>query len=281
MKKDGHTHTEFCPHGSREDVELMIQRAIQLGFTDYSITEHAPLPPEFRADYEGSVSGFDEAAIAMTDVDAYLKKAHAMQAKYRDQIHITVGFEVDYLPTQVAWTRDFLNEYGPQTDENILSVHFMRGTHNHFWCVDNELDEFETGLLPLAEKDLQNLYAAYFNTLRGALLADLGDFAPKRVGHLTLIKKFQDYFHLPQTFDNANIHRIGDLLTLMKTQGRALDLNVAGLFKPYCNETYPTMPIVWMARARKLPIVYGSDAHSVAEVGHAYHMAAGMMYHQG
>ncbi len=47
MKRDGHTHTEFCPHGSGEDVELFILKAIKLGFTEYSITEHNPLPKRF------------------------------------------------------------------------------------------------------------------------------------------------------------------------------------------------------------------------------------------
>lgn len=50
---DGHTHTELCPHGSGEATEKMIQRAIQLGFQRYCITEHAPLPPAFRDQYEG------------------------------------------------------------------------------------------------------------------------------------------------------------------------------------------------------------------------------------
>jgi Histidinol phosphatase and related hydrolases of the PHP family len=31
MLTDGHTHTQFCPHGSGQDAELMIQRAIKLG----------------------------------------------------------------------------------------------------------------------------------------------------------------------------------------------------------------------------------------------------------
>jgi hypothetical protein len=47
MKKDGHTHTEFCPHGSEEDVELYIIEAIKQNFTEYSITEHAPISNDF------------------------------------------------------------------------------------------------------------------------------------------------------------------------------------------------------------------------------------------
>ncbi|MFC2699470.1 MAG: histidinol-phosphatase, partial [Limosilactobacillus fermentum] len=35
MKVDGHTHTELCPHGSGDHLEAMVERAIELGFTDY------------------------------------------------------------------------------------------------------------------------------------------------------------------------------------------------------------------------------------------------------
>ena len=53
MKMDGHTHTQLCAHGSGEKTEKMIEKAIRLGFTDYCITEHAPLPAGFETSYEG------------------------------------------------------------------------------------------------------------------------------------------------------------------------------------------------------------------------------------
>lgn len=59
LKREGHSHTEFCPHGSGDDVELMIQRAIYLGFKEYSITEHAPLPPRTSERVCGAKNGFN------------------------------------------------------------------------------------------------------------------------------------------------------------------------------------------------------------------------------
>ncbi|WP_196246283.1 histidinol-phosphatase HisJ [Lacticaseibacillus zhaodongensis] len=277
IKKDGHSHTEFCPHGSGDDVEAMIQKAIKFGFTDYCITEHAPLPPAFRNDYEGTKGGYDTAAIAMSDLDAYFAKCERMRSKYADQIRIHIGFEVDYLPAQADWTHDFLNEYGPRCDESILSVHFMRGVHGKYWPVDDELSEFEDGLLPIGADDKQDLYAAYLDAVQAAVAADLGKYAPVRIGHITLIKKFQDYFDLPKRFNNANMARIDKLLATMQRQGRQLDVNAAGLFKEYCNEIYPYPQIIMMARARGIKTVYGSDAHSIKEVGHAYHQVAELL----
>ena len=43
IKKDGHTHTRYSHHGSDEPLEKYIERAIALGFTEYVVTEHAPL----------------------------------------------------------------------------------------------------------------------------------------------------------------------------------------------------------------------------------------------
>jgi histidinol-phosphatase (PHP family) len=47
MKVDGHTHTHFYPHGSGEEKAKFIEKAIELGFERYVLTEHAPLPRSF------------------------------------------------------------------------------------------------------------------------------------------------------------------------------------------------------------------------------------------
>ena len=47
MKKDGHVHTPFCPHGSKDHFEEYIEKALALGFKEISFTEHAPLPEGF------------------------------------------------------------------------------------------------------------------------------------------------------------------------------------------------------------------------------------------
>ncbi len=270
IKKEGHSHTEFCPHGSGDDVEKMIQKAIRLGFQEYCITEHAPLPEAFASAYAGEETGLTEASMAMADLPAYFQKCQQMRMAYGNQIKINIGFEIDFLPGYEDWLRDFLAEYGPQTDENILSVHFMRGTEDRFWCVDDTLGDFEKGLLT-HQPDGQQLYQQYFNALIQAVTTDLGPYTPQRIGHITLIKKFQDYFHLPLTYTPETMTVIQTLLKEINNQHRQLDYNAAGLYKEYCNETYPDFDILTAAKKLDIPMVYGSDAHSVKEVGHGYH----------
>ncbi|MHA8138155.1 histidinol-phosphatase HisJ [Lactobacillaceae bacterium Scapto_B20] len=271
IKKDGHTHTEFCPHGSGDDVELMIQKAIQLGFEEYCITEHAPLPPAFEYDYAGEPTGFSEASMAFGDVDDYFAKVALMKQRYGDQIKIKVGFEVDFLPQYVDWTRSFLNQYQDQIDESVLSVHFLPGVAGKYWCVDDTTEDFELGLLESVDEP-QALYQRYLEQVKASVQADLGPQTPVRIGHLDLIKKFQDDFNLPNQFDSHNQELIDEILVLIQKQHRQLDFNIAGLYKSGCNEPYLDLATIGKARQLGIPMVYGSDAHSIAEVGRAQHL---------
>ncbi|HAK1462054.1 TPA: histidinol-phosphatase, partial [Listeria monocytogenes] len=74
MKRDGHTHTEFCPHGTHDDVEEMVLKAIELDFDEYSIVEHAPLSSEFMKNKAGDKEAVTTASMAMSDLPYYFKK---------------------------------------------------------------------------------------------------------------------------------------------------------------------------------------------------------------
>ncbi len=271
-KKDGHTHTQFCPHGSGDDAELMIQKAIKMGFEEYSITEHAPLPPDFAAVFAGQRKGLTTAALSAKQFEPYLEFVQKMQLKYRERIKINAGFEVDYLPGFEEWTKSFLESYGSQTQDNVLSVHFMRGTDDKFWCLDYSTSDFAQGFAELLRQP-QELFRQFFKLELAAASSDLGSYRPQRLGHLTLIRKYQDYFNLPQEFDAANQHLIAQILETIKQKGLEIDLNTAGLYKEYCNEIYPSPRIVEQAVLLEIPLVYGSDAHSILEVGHGWHEA--------
>lgn len=271
MLIDGHTHTELCPHGSGEATEKMVQRAIQLGIKRYCITEHAPLPPDFKHQYAGTPEGFTEAALRMDQVDEYLALARHLQQKYADQLEISVGFEVDFLPEHVAWTKRFLDQYGPVTQDNILSVHFMRGAANHFWCVDMSTDDFAAGFGQWLASP-QRVFEQYYQTVLASVQADLGTYAPQRIGHMSLVRKYQDFFHLTEPLAAENLKLVDQTLALIKQQGRQLDLNLAGLYKPFCNDFYPGDQILKRALKLEIPVVYGSDAHDILSVGRGQHL---------
>ena len=263
LKIDGHTHTQFCPHGSGEHVENMIQRAIQLGFEEYHITEHTPIPDRFMKLLEPKKELLGDLAMPEHEVDRYIKEMMDVKRKYRNEIKIKVGFEVDYLPTETGWTRNFLQEYGKYCDTGILSVHYMEAL-NDWRCVDYKPDDVVNHLIP-KYGGLENYQQAYYELVEESVLVDLGQYKPMKIGHLSLINKFQK---VVGTVNSEGINKqLYKLLQLIKERNYCLDYNHAGLFKPLCGETYPPMNIVKQAEQLEIPLVYGSDAHGVVDVG--------------
>ena len=262
---DGHFHTELCPHGSGDRTALMIEKAIELRIEKVCLTEHAPLPKAFEAEYGGDKIAYDTASLKLNQVDSYLELGRELQRAYGTHIDISLGFEVDYIPGFESDIQDFLDRYGPLTDDNILSVHFMDGVGGKYYCVDYNTEEFEKGFGPWIFNQSE-LYYKYFSIIRQAVRADLGAYTPKRIGHFDLIKKYQHHFGFEHHLDKRNAQLVSDILHIMRVQGRELDYNMSGFFKPDCGEMYPSRFIQGIAAIIGVPFVLGSDAHSVADV---------------
>ena len=58
----------------------------------------------------------------------------------------------------------------------------------------------------------------------------------------------------------------------MKTADYELDLNSAGLSKPFCKEPYPPLPFIEYAKSIELPLVFGSDAHVAKDLHQHYNI---------
>ena len=83
------------------------------------------------------------------------------------------------------------------------------------------------------------------------------------VGHLDLIKVFK---FLPK----KDIKSIAlKSLKAIKNSNMVLEINSAGLRKPI-GEQYPSKSLLELAYELDIPITFGSDAHSVDQVGFKY-----------
>ena len=263
-RRDGHTHTEVCLHGSKEPTEQFIERAIDLGFETYSLTEHPPLPEGFEDPTPDKTCGMLRA-----DLGSYFEMAQRLKKKYAGQINIRVGLEVDYVPGFEAETRALLAEVGPDLQDGLLSIHFLKGKGG--WrCVDYSPEDFAEGLLSVYGS-VEAIHKTYWSTVKQAILADLGPYKPTRLSHLSLIHKFQLRYSLKNPRQFAP--EILEILDLIQSRPLELDLNAAGLFKPDCREIYPAPWIVAEALKRDIRFVYGSDTHSVKGVGQGFDKA--------
>lgn len=260
VKFDSHVHTPFCPHGTNDTFEEYIEQAINLKIKEITFTEHAPLPINFHDPTPDKDSG-----MKLEDLGDYFEILQKLKAKYQSKISINVGLEVDYILGYEEETKQFLNEYGKFLDDSILSVHFLQ-KEKKYYCLDFSEQEFLRMITKFGS--IQEIYKCYYSTLKSSILADLGEFKPKRIGHITLVHKFQKRFPCPQFFTEE----IEEILLLLKQHKLQLDYNGSGVNKPLCLEPYPPEWVIKRAIEYDIPLIYGSDAHSAKDIGQGYKM---------
>lgn len=255
IKRDGHIHTPFCPHGTKDTFSQYVEKAIELGLKEITFTEHAPLPKGFV-----DTTPTKDSAMAFDQLPAYLQEIDDVKKAYHQQITIYAGLEVDYLEGFEEETTAFLNEFGPHIDDAILSVHFLKIADTYV-CVDYSPDVFEQFIR--LSGSIEAVHENYYRTVLQSVKANLGPFKPKRIGHITLVNKFQRRFPIDRKFDDE----IDEILDAMAKNKLALDYNGAGTAKPLCREPYPPFSVIKRVKERNIPLVYGSDAHQVKELG--------------
>lgn len=253
VKRDGHIHTPFCPHGTKDTLDAYVYESLRLGREEITFTEHFPLPTGVTTE-----SFARECSLLDEEVPDYLEVVGAIQKKFEREIRIHKGFEVDYIEGFEREIAERLNLYGEAIEDGVLSVHFVK--YNERYYAIDYLPDFEALLSEVGS--LEEVYDLYFRTLLKSIEADLGPFKPKRIGHPTLIRIFNQKYPLEYE-DKGLFNQIA--LSLLKG-GYEVDWNVAGLRKADCKETYPSGKLLRLIETYAIKCVGGSDAHELAQM---------------
>ena len=233
MRVDLHNHTTLCNHATGT-AEEYIDRAIELNIDVYGFSEHAPMK-NFEDGYR----------LTLDKKEFYENNILSLKEKYKNDIDILLGYEVDFIKG------DYLLDSikNSKADYLIGSVHYLNG-----WGFDNPefIKEYE-------RRDIDKIWEEYFEAVEN--MAKNGSF--DIVGHLDLIKVFK---FLPK----KDIKSIAlNSLKAIKKSGMAIEINQAGFRKPI-KEQYPSIPLLELSYELDIPITFGSDAHSLEQVGFKY-----------
>jgi histidinol-phosphatase (PHP family) len=253
--RDGHIHSPYCPHGTNDSLELYIEKAIKEGLEEMTFTEHMPFPGYFIEDKEF----LDECAPKDDAINKYFKAVKSLKLKYAEKIKINLGLEVDFIDGYEEKTKNLLNIYGPELEDGLLSVHFIK-IGDKYNDIDGK-DGFERALKALGT--IEKVYDAYYETLLKAIKADLGQYKPRRIGHPNLIRIFNKLY--PLEYKNKEL--LEEIVKEIKNRNYEVDVNTAGLRKPYCGEIYVSGIFKELVDQYKVKKVYGSDSHTASDVG--------------
>ncbi|MFW9894287.1 MAG: histidinol-phosphatase HisJ [Candidatus Thorarchaeota archaeon] len=249
--EDWHTHNEMCHHavGSIEDY---LKYAIKNRLQTIGVSDHFPF--EFLKNIERIP--YQEYAITIPEIEYYLSITELLKEKYKSDINVRLGFEVDFFKNQIFALNDHLNKIKSRLDYILGSIHILNFKDGRgAWGFDDS--RFRSDFDYYGS---QKVYINYYKKLQ--IMINSEDFDFDIVGHFDLPKKFNDK---PSNEDYV-FEEILKTLELVKARDLTIEVNTSGLRKP-CREQYPSEKILREMYSFDIPILLGSDAHKPKDIG--------------
>ena len=252
--EDWHTHNEMCHHavGSIEDY---LRQAIKSRLQTIGLSDHFPY--EFLKNIERIP--FEEYAITLPEIEGYLSTAEKFREKFKSNINVRIGFEVDFFKNQALALNKHLTKVKNRLDYILGSIHILNFRDGRgAWGFDDSRfrNDFEY-------YGSQQVYINYYKKLQKMIRSE--DFDFDIVGHIDLPKKFNDN----PTKKEAVFDEVLKTLELIKARDLTVEINTGGLRKP-CKEQYPSEKIIKEIYSLDIPILLGSDAHKPKDIGYKF-----------
>ena len=237
MLIDYHLHTTFSADSIQTPREA-IERAIELGFDEITVTDHMDLLPE---------DIHDETHIL--NAEKYFTALEALRDEYRAQITVNIGAEIGLNRGMVEKSAEFVRSY--HFDFIIASLHRIN------------YQSMRTPGYLASFGSKENLYRAYYHNL-GELLDEFDEF--DICGHLDFIRRVMPFKYEPDDYF-IELEYIESLLKRLISRGKGIEINTSGMRHP-SHATLPHLPIVM--RYHELGgeiLTIGADSHRTDHVG--------------
>lgn len=248
--RDGHVHSHYCLHGSDDNFQMYIEKALDIGIDEISFTEHFPLPKGFE-----DPTPDKDSSMNIEQLEKYIKELKIIKKFYEGTIKINIGVEVDYIEGFEDEIKALLDKYGEFFEDSILSVHMVK-YEGKYYCIDYDRESF--GQLVEILGSVDKVYDLYYDTLKKSVNSNLGQYKPKRIGHPNLVRKYNKIF--PYNYENNE--KLEEIVKIIKEKGYEVDYNLSGLYKEDCKEKYISGYLYELIEKYDVPMVLGSDAHN-------------------
>jgi histidinol-phosphatase (PHP family) len=223
-------------------MENFVIFAIAKGIKSYGFSSHAPLP--FLTKWTMVEDDFQE----------YKSEFERLKEKYKPEIDLYLGLEVDFIHNCSDVTNDFFRD--KTFDYLIGSIHYLdKLPDGNYWCIDGDLTEFDNGLKTLYDGDITFAARRFFE--HSSLMIEKGNI--DIVGHLDKIAFNGHYYKEFDPSQNWYKNIVGETLQLVKNKDMILEINTKSLVE--FGITYPNQQFYQLINDLQIPIVVNSDCH--------------------
>lgn len=238
---DYHMHSVLSD--GKNTYEEMVQEAIAKGLDEIGFSDHVCLK---RVEW----------AIRIEDIPVMTTQILDLRLKYKDQIKIRYGIEVDYFPEYERELKNLIESI--PVDYVIGSIHFIDD-----W-------NFDTDQSLYGKWTNDRLYEKYFRLLQQAAQSGLFDI----IGHIDIIKKFRVY---PESNQDQLFE---DTIKIIKAHNLVVELNTGGMDRP-CAEFTPSARLLELCFKHHVPVTLSSDAHRQVQIARHYESAIELLLQIG
>lgn len=222
MDYNFHTHTVRCRHAIGTEEEY-IAEAIKGGIKYLGFSEHMPFA--FSDGYEG------KSRVPVSEAEEYVSTLCRLREKYKNDIEIKIGFEMEYYPDSFDAMLKKAKEYG--AEYLLLGQHFLREEYPGVIHTNRPNDSVE---------DLKEFVSRIVSGIESGVFT---------------------YVAHPDVFNFIGDEEIykTEMRKIIKTavkNNTPLEINLLGIRK---ERNYPNMVFWEMVGEEQAAVTFGSDCH--------------------
>lgn len=267
-----HSHSgQFCGH-AKDTLEQVILTAISKNIRIFSLTEH--MPRSFPEDLYAEEIAASITPTALHELFAeYHVTALQLREKYKSQITLLIGFEIDYIrPTMRDEIYELQKKY--VFDLMVGSVHHVEGvpidfSKELFLKAVEECEKPTPSIFGFekngATKGEERLFEVYFDTQFDMLT----HLKPPVVGHFDLIRLLCDDYRVDFKKMAGVWERVVRNVKFIKSYGGLVEINSAAVRKGW-EWPYPGPDVMSVVVEEGVGVVMSDDSHGIAQVAYGY-----------
>lgn len=232
IRQNLHTHSTF--DDGKSSMEEMVQSAIAKGFSTLGFSGHSP-------------NSIDTCSMSMEGMNNYLETFRLLKEKYKDQISLHCGIELDSLSDIDLSPFAYI----------IGSIHYLNTSSGPI-AIDESRETFDHLLHDIYGGDIQKLTADYYAALIDMIRSRDFDI----LGHIDLITKYnEDETYFPFTAD-WYLEQARKAVDAGIEKGVIFEMNTGAISRGYRTMPYPHASLLDYMAKKGAKLCINTDCHN-------------------